>query len=411
MRSPAEPPPRLGVRRRNVLLPLVLMAGFAELGYATLNISAMPVYLRDELELGESTVTAVGALFLFTEAVLKAPMGMFSDRFGRHRFLTVGPFLTVWTALISLMVRHPIWFLLLRAVDGLGAAMLWPAAFATIGDVVEEKDRAGAMSLLNLTYMLGIALGPLVGGAVNDLTGTKRASFYLIAILFLMTTVIALRFLPTDDHTHSEHKEDSVTLHLRVFWQAVRLVPGYLLLAFVVFLGIGLVMLLVKLFALDEFHLSETQFGALLLFPALLMGLFSVPIGRLADRIGRARAVHWGLWGGAVALWAIATQTRWWLVMIAAGVAAISFLLALPAWLAEISEVDPKRRGVLLGAAGTAQGLGSILGALVGGVLYEHVPILLGPLQISSHRTPFLGCALLLTLGASLSLWVVRQKA
>jgi len=390
---------------------LVLMAGFAELGYVTLNISAMPVYLRDTIGLGESTVTAVGSMFLLTEAIFRAPMGMLSDRLGRRRLMLVGPSLTVFTALATVLVHHPVWFLLLRALDGIGAAMLWPAAYAAIGDTVPPERRSWAMSFLNMTYMAGIALGPLAGGLANDLTGAKTASFYLVAGLFAIAVLIIGRFYPRDHHeAHAHANPEKGEFSLRAFFGAVRLVPGHLLLAFVVFFGTGLVMLLVKLYAMDEFQISETVFGLGLVFPALLIGALSVPIGHWSDRIGHIPSVRLGLAGGALVMWAIVLPAKPHplLVLLAAGLGALSFVLALAAWMAELSEVYPERRGIVLGAAGTAQGIGSILGALLGGVLYEHVSLTLGDWHIPSHRVPFIGCALMLTLGVLLSFLVLK---
>jgi MFS family permease len=390
---------------------LVLMAGFAELGYVTLNISAMPVYLRDTIGLGESTVTAVGSMFLLTEAIFRAPMGMLSDRLGRRRLMLVGPSLTVFTALATVLVHHPVWFLLLRALDGIGAAMLWPAAYAAIGDTVPPERRSWAMSFLNMTYMSGIALGPLAGGLANDLTGAKTASFYLVAGLFAIAVLIIWRFYPRDHHgAHAHANPEKGEFSLRAFFGAVRLVPGHLLLAFVVFFGTGLVMLLVKLYAMDEFQISETVFGLGLVFPALLIGALSVPIGHWSDRIGHIPSVRLGLAGGALVMWAIVLPAKPHplLVLLAAGLGALSFVLALAAWMAELSEVYPERRGIVLGAAGTAQGIGSILGALLGGVLYEHVSLTLGDWHIPSHRVPFIGCALMLTLGVLLSFLVLK---
>jgi MFS family permease len=390
---------------------LVLMAGFAELGYVTLNISAMPVYLRDTIGLGESTVTAVGSMFLLTEAIFRAPMGMLSDRLGRRRLMLVGPSLTVFTALATVLVHHPVWFLLLRALDGIGAAMLWPAAYAAIGDTVPPERRSWAMSFLNMTYMAGIALGPLAGGLANDLTGAKTASFYLVAGLFAIAVLIIWRFYPRDHHEAYAHANpEKGEFSLRAFFGAVRLVPGHLLLAFVVFFGTGLVMLLVKLYAMDEFQISETVFGLGLVFPALLIGALSVPIGHWSDRIGHIPSVRLGLAGGALVMWAIVLPAKPHplLVLLAAGLGALSFVLALAAWMAELSEVYPERRGIVLGAAGTAQGIGSILGALLGGVLYEHVSLTLGDWHIPSHRVPFIGCALMLTLGVLLSFLVLK---
>lgn len=390
------------------------MAGFAELGYVTLNISAMPVYLREAVGLGEATITAVGSVFLLTEAIFRAPMGMLSDQIGRRRLIVLGPLLTVFTSLATLLASHPLHFIALRAIDGLGAAMLWPAVYAAIGDAVPPHKRAWAMSFLNMTYMSGVALGPLAGGLANDLTGAKQASFYLTACLFAIAAFIAWRFYPKDGRPRRANPDESAErISPRALLNALRIAPGHMLLAFVVFFGIGLIMLLVKLYAMDEFGVSETVFGMGLIAPALAIAGLSLPLGRLADRLGRTRSIRWGLSLAAVVLGSVVAPSKppiaW--VLVAAGLGAISFVLTFAAWMAELSEIDPARRGVILGAAGTAQGIGSILGALLGGYLYEHVPLTLGEVQIPSHRTPFIGSALMLSLGALLSWFVLKRDA
>jgi DHA1 family multidrug resistance protein-like MFS transporter len=400
------------VKSLSAFWALVVMAGFAELGYVTLNLSAMPVYLREVVGLGESTITVVGSAFLLTEAIFRAPMGMLSDHFGRRRLIVLGPMLTVFTSLATLVASHPLHFIVLRALDGLGAAMLWPAVYAAIGDSVPLHKRAWAMSFLNMTYMLGIALGPLAGGLVNDLSGAKQASFYLTACLFTAATLIAWRFYPRDGHMpDSADGKSGEKLSLGAFLNALRIAPGHMLLAFVVFFGIGLIMLLVKLYAMDEFGVSETLFGVGLVVPALAIAVLSLPLGRLADWLGRTRGIRLGLMLAASVVWSVVAPSQppiaW--VLVAAALGAVSFVLTFAAWMAELSEIDPERRGVMLGAAGTAQGVGSILGALLGGFLYEHVPLTLGAITIPAHRTPFIGCALMLTLGAALS-WVVLKR-
>ncbi|MCX7925746.1 MAG: MFS transporter [Fimbriimonadales bacterium] len=401
------------VKSLSAFWALVVMAGFAELGYVTLNISAMPVYLREVIGLGEATITAVGSVFLLTEAIFRAPMGMLSDQIGRRRLIVLGPLLTVFTSLATLVAHHPLHFIALRAIDGLGAAMLWPSVYAAIGDAVPPQKRAWAMSFLNMTYMSGVALGPLAGGLANDLTNAKQASFYLTAVLFTCATLIAWRFYPRDGRNprRDGSSPDTEKISLRALLNALRIAPGHMALAFVVFFGIGLVMLLVKLYAMDEFGVSETLFGVGLVVPALAIAALSLPLGRMADQLGRTRSIRWGLSLAAVVLWSVVAPSKppiaW--VVVAAGLGAISFVLTFAAWMAELSELDPARRGVILGAAGTAQGVGSILGALLGGFLYEHVPLTLGEVQVPAHRTPFIGCALMLTLGALLS-WIVLKK-
>src|SRR6185369_995681 len=54
---------------RAVLLSIALVAGFAELAYAVMNISAMPVYLKYSMGYGADAVASIGTAFLFTEGL------------------------------------------------------------------------------------------------------------------------------------------------------------------------------------------------------------------------------------------------------------------------------------------------------------------------------------------------------
>ncbi|HZH97450.1 MAG TPA: MFS transporter, partial [Fimbriimonadaceae bacterium] len=188
--------------RRPVVLRLLIIALLAEIGYAVLNISTMPIYLKFDRNMGAGSIGLVLSAFLLSEAVFKSPMGHLADRYGRRVLMTAGPLLTFCTALLSLAVPHDsggwevLAFVLLRVLDGIGAAMLWPAAFAAMGDSVADDERQQAMSLLNMCYLLGVALALPIGGLVNDVSGAKWASLLLAAALFGGVGYASWKFVP-----------------------------------------------------------------------------------------------------------------------------------------------------------------------------------------------------------------------
>ncbi|MCL6473491.1 MAG: MFS transporter [Firmicutes bacterium] len=406
--------PQIGLLRRSsrgrALLALVALAGVVELAYAVVNFSAMPPYLRFELGLG-AWVGAVGAAFLLAETVLKSPLGLLSDRFGRKRLLLVGPLISMVTAPLTVVVHHPLGLMLLRALDGVGAAALWPTIFAAVADVVEEKDRSTAMSLLNVTYLIGVAMGPLLGGLVNDLTGSRTASFYLASLLFLLAMVVCLVGVPARFPRHAEHHTDVQPPHisLREMWESAKMVPDTLLLGFISFFGIGMVMLLVKLYAMEVLHLSESAYGVLLLPPAVVFALASIPAGRIGDLWGRERAMRLGVGLAMAGMWFIPFVHNYWVLLICGCIVGLGYILAIPAWMALVSEIGGSRRGAVMGAVFTAQGVGAMLGAPLGAYLYDKVPIRIGEWVIPSHITPFLGTALALTVSFILTVWFFRD--
>ncbi|HSV72528.1 MAG TPA: MFS transporter [Chthonomonadales bacterium] len=433
MTSPQSSPPEKadGDSTRAVLLSIVVVAGLAELAYAILNLSAMPVYLRDSMGYGESAVTLIGTAFLVCEGVMRGPFGILGDRIGRKWLVMAGPCVSAFTSLLTLAVAPEQWYLFafLRVLDGLGAAALWPAAFAMIADVAPDHRRSQSMGLFNVTYLVAISLGPFLGGVANDLTRTvlyalnpngdlannvdpRHASFYLVSVLFAATAVAAWWRVPhiAPHHARSPRRRET-GFDFRSFARALRQIPETLLIAFVTFLGIGMVMLLVKLFALDEFRLSETEFGALLLVPALVIGLASVPLGTVGDRLGKVRAVRLGLALCAFSMWALILIRSHFALILCGSLIGVGFVIAFPSWMAYVStSCDPSQRGAVVGSVGTAQGLGAMVGAPVGGYLYEHAHIRISALPwLNSHYAPFIGCAALLFTAWLLSLTTIGE--
>lgn len=406
---------------------LLLIALFAEIGYAVLNISTMPVYLVKTRHLGESAVGLVLTAFLLSEAIFKGPMGHLSDRYGRKMFMVVGPCLTIGTSLLSLIVPwRPEWaeimiFIGLRVLDGMGAAMLWPGAFAAMGEAVEDNQRQQAMSLLNVCYLLGVALALPLGGFVNDTAGhfvrnpdhVKWASLLLAACLFTAVAYTSWATLPADRRGRSHETTGEPEAKFADLFESLKHIPVYLTLAVVTFAGIGFPMAIIKNFALDEFKMSESAFGLLVLPAAISMAVLSVPMSRYGEKLGRARAVHLGMGLCAaglsfIALGAFFSFFRTALAMAIGGIpVGIGFLLAIPAWMASVSDVDPSKRAANLGAVMTAQGVGAIIGAPIGAACYQGLQAF-GP--DFGRYSPFLGCAACVTAGWLLGLRILRDR-
>jgi DHA1 family multidrug resistance protein-like MFS transporter len=404
--------------RRPAVARLLLIALFAEIGYAVLNISAMPVYLKFDRGYGAGVIGLVMVAYLVSEAAFKGPMGALADRMGRKRLIVVGPGLSVVTALATLAVPHEIgaWetilLMALRVLDGLGAAMLWPAAFALMGDTVGDGERQRSMSLLNVCYLAGVGLALPLGGVVNDLSGSRSASLYLAAILFAAVALAAYRVLPSgrklrDGASEMRRDRPRAETDWRESWQRI---PGLLALAFVVFVGIGLPLTVVKLFAEQQFGLSESAFG-LLAMPAVgAMAFLGGPIARLGERIGRARAVHWGLGLCALGLTVAAAgglvpaMRSAWALALGGVPLAFGFMLAIPAWYACVSDLNPARRAANIGAVMTAQGFGAIVGAPLGAFLYERMQHYGADF---GRYAPFMGCCICIAAGWVLSLRVL----
>ncbi len=426
MQTSAPPKPKPLICRWPVMR-LVLIALLGEIALATMNLSTMPVYLKFDRHFGESVIGLVIVAFLLTEAVLKGPMGHLADRYGYKKMMLVGPCLSVGTAAVSLLIPHSggkAWevlsFVGLRLIDGIGSAMLWPALFLAVGETVSDGERQEGMSLLNLCYMLGIALAFPIGGIVDDLAKAQGAGLVLAGAVFAAVALCVFFFVPGERPSHHVVLEEHGEFKIADLLHSVKQIPTFLLLSVVTFTGIGFPMAIFKIFPQDEFHFSESAIGGLIFPGAILLAALAVPMSKFGERVGRVKAVHYGLAACAGGMWVIAIGAFVpflrvpWLLALGAMPVGIGFLLAIPAWMASVSDFDPKRRGANIGAIMTSQGIGGIIGAPIGSVLYEKlVPtgMNLGLGAGFAHYMPFVGCAVCVSAGWMLSLKILRAPA
>lgn len=387
---------------------------FAELAYAVLNMSALPVYVSLSLKEGEWW-GLIFSVFLLTEALSRPWFGALGDRIGRKPLMMAGPVITAVTAYLTIIYHGPhviIWLVALRSLDGLGSGALWPSIFAAVGDVVDEKHRTMAMSVLNVTYMSGLALGFLMGGLVNDMFHTRMASFYLVPVLLITSVLITAIFIPRKIGAHHPEPmhgeplevpklEEPTEFKVSNLFRSFKQVPEMIMLACVVGLGTGMLMPIVKLYAMQHLGMSETQLGIMVAPAAAVMGLAAIPLGRLGDKYGKCSAICWGIFGCAAAMWVLALFRNILLAGMSGVVLGLGFTVAFPAWMALVSTVtSSERRGEVLGAVGMVQGLAAIVGTVVGGYIYAKDWFSLPRLGVVNYNVPFWLSAILLTGGA-----------
>jgi EmrB/QacA subfamily drug resistance transporter len=129
--------------------------------------TALPVIRTDlgatieELEWTVNAYTLTFAVFLLTGAAL-------GDRFGRKRMFAVG--VAVFTAASAAAALAPSmdWLIAARAVQGVGAALVTPLTLTILSAAVPRDRRGLALGAWSGIAGLGVAMGPLVGGAVVD---------------------------------------------------------------------------------------------------------------------------------------------------------------------------------------------------------------------------------------------------
>jgi EmrB/QacA subfamily drug resistance transporter len=122
--------------------------------------------------------------------------GSTADRIGRRRTFQTGLAIFVGGSMLCSLAPSVGWLVVFRMVQALGGSMLNPVAMSIITNVfTEPRERARAIGVWGGVSGLGIALGPLVGGALVELVGW-RAIFWINLPIGIVALTAAAMFVP-----------------------------------------------------------------------------------------------------------------------------------------------------------------------------------------------------------------------
>jgi EmrB/QacA subfamily drug resistance transporter len=153
--------------------------------------------LAEDLQLSGSNIswTITSYSLIFGSLLLFG--GRAADLLGRRRMFLTG--LAVFTAssFASAMAGTAAALFAARAGQGLGAAMLSPAALAIIMTAFQGKQRAKALAAWGAVGGAGAAIGVLVGGVLTEFSDW-RMIFYVNLPVAAALAVAALKIVPAD---------------------------------------------------------------------------------------------------------------------------------------------------------------------------------------------------------------------
>ena len=121
--------------------------------------------------------------------------GRIADLLPRHRVFMTGMFVFTAASLVSGFASSASEIVLARGAQGVGAALMTPAALSLIMTTYSGAQRAKALTLWGAVGGLGIAAGVVVGGALTTWAGWQSI-FWVNVPVGVIALAVATRVLP-----------------------------------------------------------------------------------------------------------------------------------------------------------------------------------------------------------------------
>lgn len=257
-------------------------------------VPLLPVYARHAGASGLYIGLIFGA-FSLSRTILLPYFGRLSDRKGRKPFILAGLAAYALVSVAFMVFNQVTHLIIIRFFQGIASAMVMPVIQAYVGDMTPPGREGYTMGLFNMSLFLGLSLGPVAGGLLNDYF-SLRAAFVCMGMLALTGAGLSLCLLPAT--------RDEVVLRRGrppMDWGAIigdRVLIGLFVFRLVYTACIGVVWGFLPVLADADLHLNSSQIGVLVMLGVLISGSIQVPMGYLADRISRKAMV---ITGGIVA--------------------------------------------------------------------------------------------------------------
>jgi EmrB/QacA subfamily drug resistance transporter len=182
--------------RRWRLLGLLAVAQFMLILDVTVVAIALP-NIETDLGLRRETLTWVVSAYTLMFGGLMLLGGRAADLFGSRRVVLTGLGVFTLASLVTGLANGPEVLLAGRVAQGIGAAMLSPAALSVVTKTFSGTERNKALGIWSAMGGGGSAIGVLLGGLLTAGPGWQWV-FYINLPIGLAVFVVLLRMLPAD---------------------------------------------------------------------------------------------------------------------------------------------------------------------------------------------------------------------
>jgi len=312
----------------------------------------------------------VGLLIIYftLPGIIIAPiLGVFADRYGRKIILVPSLMIFGIAGTLCAFVSDFNSLLILRIIQGVGAASLGFLNITIIGDLYSGKQRGTVMGYNASVLSIGTATFPVIGGILATF------GWFFPFVLPIFAIPIGFIFLFIFDHTEQKSRV-FFNDYLSSAWLIIknRKVLGLFLASIIVFIILyGSLLTYLPLLISQGFDGSSFSIGLIMATMSIVTAFTSSKLGMLLRSFSKEKLLRYSFLFYAFALLMMPKIPNLWILAISVGIYGIGHGLNIPiiqTMLAELSTNE--QRGVIMSVNGLVLRIGQTLGPFVMGIVY-----------------------------------------
>ena len=188
-----------------VLIATILGSSMAFIDGTVVNV-ALPVLQTDLKATATDVQWVVEAYSLFLAALILVG-GSLGDHFGRRRVFAIGISLFTVASVACGIAPGASFLIFMRAIQGIGGALLVPGSLAIISASFDSKQRGRAIGTWSGFTAITSAVGPVLGGALVQYASWRWVFFINVPVAIIVLIVLLWRVPESRNEALSDHSK------------------------------------------------------------------------------------------------------------------------------------------------------------------------------------------------------------